>query len=56
MIDSSTENLPLRSRDLHEPLERTAHRALLHVVGVTHGDLGKPLVKLAPAGGGGSGP
>ncbi|MEK6718909.1 MAG: dihydroxy-acid dehydratase [candidate division NC10 bacterium] len=46
MIDSSTENLPLRSRDLHEPLERTAHRALLHVVGVTHGDLGKPLVAI----------
>ncbi|MBI2454892.1 MAG: dihydroxy-acid dehydratase [candidate division NC10 bacterium] len=36
----------MRSRDLHEPLERTAHRALLHVVGVTHGDLGKPLVAI----------
>lgn len=34
----------LRSRDLHEPLERTAHRALLHVVGVSHADMGKPLV------------
>ncbi|MBI3086845.1 MAG: dihydroxy-acid dehydratase [candidate division NC10 bacterium] len=36
----------MRSRDLHESLERTAHRALLHVVGVTHGDLGKPLVAI----------
>lgn len=41
-----TDEMPLRSRDLHEPLERTAHRALLHVVGVTHGDLGKPLVAI----------
>ncbi len=46
MTENPTENLPLRSRDLHEPLERTAHRALLHVVGVTHGDLGKPLVAI----------
>lgn len=44
MTEGPTGDLPLRSRDLHEPLERTAHRALLHVVGVRHGDLGKPLV------------
>ncbi len=46
MTADATENRPLRSRELYEPLERTAHRALLHVVGVTHGDLGKPLVAL----------
>jgi dihydroxy-acid dehydratase len=37
---------PLRSRDLHEPLERTAHRALLHVIGVSHAEMGKPLVAI----------
>jgi dihydroxy-acid dehydratase len=46
MRDSSTPGIPLRSRDLHEPLERTAHRALLHVVGVSHADMGKPLVAI----------
>ncbi len=46
MADIPTEGLPLRSRDLHEPLERTAHRALLHVVGVSHAEMGKPLVAI----------
>jgi dihydroxy-acid dehydratase len=46
MTEDSTQGIPLRSRDLYEPLERTAHRALLHVVGVTHGDQGKPLVAI----------
>jgi dihydroxy-acid dehydratase len=36
----------LRSRDLHEPLDRTAHRALLHVIGIPHRDMGKPLVAI----------
>jgi len=48
MSDHPTEQSPgeqpLRSRDLHEPLERTAHRALLNVVGVSHAEMGKPLV------------
>ena len=44
--DKLTEGMTLRSRDLHEPLERTAHRALLHVVGVSHADMGKPLVAI----------
>src|SRR5574341_2287887 len=46
MSEDSTQGIPLRSRDLHAPLERTAHRALLHVVGVTHADMGKPLVAI----------
>ncbi|MGE5851208.1 MAG: dihydroxy-acid dehydratase [Candidatus Methylomirabilota bacterium] len=46
MSGNSNPGIPLRSRDLHEPLERTAHRALLHVVGVSHADLGKPLVAI----------
>src|SRR5574341_591530 len=46
MSENSTQGIPLRSRDLHAPLERTAHRALLHVVGVTHADMGKPLVAI----------
>jgi len=46
MTEHSTQGIPLRSRDLHEPLERTAHRALLHVVGVRHADMGKPLVAI----------
>ncbi len=46
MTEDSTPGIPLRSRDLHEPLERTAHRALLHVVGVSHADMGKPLVAI----------
>jgi dihydroxy-acid dehydratase len=41
-----SDDVSLRSRDLHEPLERTAHRALLHVVGVSHADMGKPLVAI----------
>ena len=36
----------LRSRDLYEPLDRTAHRALLNVIGVRHPDQGKPLVAI----------
>jgi dihydroxy-acid dehydratase len=46
MTDSPTDKPPLRSRDLHEPLERTAHRALLNVVGVSHAEMGKPLVAI----------
>ncbi len=46
MTDSSPDKAPLRSRDLHEPLERTAHRALLNVVGVSHAEMGKPLVAI----------
>jgi len=46
MTEDSTQGIPLRSRDLHEPLERTAHRALLTVVGVSHADMGKPLVAI----------
>jgi dihydroxy-acid dehydratase len=41
-----TDELSLRSRDLHESLERTAHRALLHCIGVPHADMGKPLVAI----------
>jgi dihydroxy-acid dehydratase len=41
-----TDDIPLRSRDLHESLERTAHRALLHVIGVSHAEMGKPLVAI----------
>ncbi|MFA5026394.1 MAG: dihydroxy-acid dehydratase [Candidatus Methylomirabilota bacterium] len=41
-----TDRLDHRSHDLHEPLDRTAHRALLHCVGVPHADLGKPLVAI----------
>jgi dihydroxy-acid dehydratase len=41
-----TENLTSRSRDLHESLERTAHRALLHCIGVPHAEMGKPLVAI----------
>jgi dihydroxy-acid dehydratase len=39
-----TDGLNLRSRDLHEPLDRTAHRALLHAIGIPHQDMAKPLV------------
>ncbi len=46
MTDGPTDKLTLRSRDLHEPLERTAHRALLNVVGVSHAEMGKPLVAI----------
>lgn len=41
-----TVDLTLRSRDLHESLERTAHRALLHCIGVPHAEMGKPLVAI----------
>lgn len=41
-----TEHLTLRSRDLHESLERTAHRALLHCIGIPHAEMGKPLVAI----------
>jgi dihydroxy-acid dehydratase len=41
-----TEHLILRSRDLHESLERTAHRALLHCIGIPHSEMGKPLVAI----------
>jgi len=41
-----TDKASLRSRDLHESLERTAHRALLHCIGINHGDMGKPLVAI----------
>ena len=41
-----TEKSPLRSSDLHESLERTAHRALLHTIGVPHAEMGKPLVAI----------
>ena len=40
------EHLTLRSRDLHESLERTAHRALLHCIGIPHEEMGKPLVAI----------
>jgi dihydroxy-acid dehydratase len=40
------ENLTSRSRDLHESLERTAHRALLHCIGVPHAEMEKPLVAI----------
>ncbi len=40
------DEVPLRSRDLYEPLDRTAHRALLNVIGVRHPDQGKPLVAI----------
>ncbi|HEX7513548.1 MAG TPA: dihydroxy-acid dehydratase [Candidatus Methylomirabilis sp.] len=36
----------MRSRDLHESLERTAHRALLHCIGIPHTEMGKPLVAI----------
>src|SRR3990170_3008954 len=32
MSENSNQGIPLRSRDLHEPLERTAHRALRELV------------------------
>ncbi len=38
------QELNRRSRDLHDSLERTAHRALLHTIGVSHEDMAKPLV------------
>jgi dihydroxy-acid dehydratase len=41
-----TDDLSLRSSDLHESLERTAHRALLHAIGVSHAEMGKPLVAI----------
>jgi dihydroxy-acid dehydratase len=41
-----TDERKLRSRDLHEPLDRTAHRALLHVIGIPHRAMGKPLVAI----------
>jgi dihydroxy-acid dehydratase len=46
MTESTNDEVPLRSRDLHEPLDRTAHRALLHVVGINHADMGRPLVAI----------
>lgn len=46
IAEQPTDTMNLRSRDLHEPLERTAHRALLHVVGVSHADMGKPLIAI----------
>jgi len=46
MTESTSGEGTLRSRDLHEPLDRTAHRALLHVVGINHADMGKPLVAI----------
>jgi dihydroxy-acid dehydratase len=50
MVENSISNPPqgisLRSRDLHDPLERTAHRALLNVVGISHAEMGKPLVAI----------
>ena len=46
MTDAPIDKLTLRSRDLHEPLERTAHRALLNVIGVSHAEMGKPLVAI----------
>src|SRR5574337_1244981 len=44
--DRPAGGMNLRSRDLYEPLERTAHRALLHVVGISHAEMGKPLVAI----------
>jgi dihydroxy-acid dehydratase len=41
-----SEHMTLRSRDLHESLERTAHRALLHCIGIPHAEMGKPLVAI----------
>ena len=41
-----SEHMTLRSRDLHESLERTAHRALLHCIGIPHTEMGKPLVAI----------
>jgi dihydroxy-acid dehydratase len=41
-----TDKLNRRSSDLHESLERTAHRALLHCIGVPHGEMAKPLVAI----------
>ena len=41
-----TDDLSLRSRDLHESLERTAHRALLHCIGIPHAEMAKPLVAI----------
>ena len=41
-----TDELSLRSRDLHESLERTAHRALLHCIGIPHAEMAKPLVAI----------
>jgi dihydroxy-acid dehydratase len=41
-----TEKLNQRSADLTESLERTAHRALLHCIGVPHAEMGKPLVAI----------
>ena len=46
MTESTSGEGTLRSRDLHDPLDRTAHRALLHVVGINHADMGKPLVAI----------
>src|SRR4030065_2485068 len=41
-----TDEMSLRSRDLHDSLERTAHRSLLHCIGFNHADMGKPLVAI----------
>jgi dihydroxy-acid dehydratase len=41
-----SDGMTLRSRDLYESLERTAHRALLHCIGVPHAEMGKPLVAI----------
>ena len=46
MTEDTRDGMVLRSQDLHESLERTAHRALLHVVGINHADMGKPLVAI----------
>jgi dihydroxy-acid dehydratase len=41
-----TDKLNRRSSDLHESLERTAHRALLHCIGIPHSEMAKPLVAI----------
>ena len=46
MAEDRHAGMVLRSRDVHESVERTAHRALLHVVGINHADMGKPLVAI----------
>jgi dihydroxy-acid dehydratase len=46
MAEDTHAGMVLRSRDLHESVERTAHRALLHVVGINHADMEKPLVAI----------
>ncbi|HSB69081.1 MAG TPA: dihydroxy-acid dehydratase [Candidatus Methylomirabilis sp.] len=46
MAEHANDGMTLRSQDLHEPLDRTAHRALLHAVGITHDNMAKPLVAI----------